>query len=427
MAWYDKNRLRLGAWPHAPKLSLRRSAQKGGHRAQGSTKYFAPWYRAAQQSAQTAQRIARALSARRIALPVLLGLGAAVWLFSRELSKPVTDSVTGVTQTPRELLAGFTWSTRATWALLGVLSLVVLRDLAYIIRLRILTLGKLRWRQCLDSILLWEFASSLTPSVVGGSAVAILILNREGMPVGRSAAVVFVTALLDELFYILAVPVVALGVWVGGGAFFPSRAEFVGWGSQSLPVLFAVGFGVIVLLTTLILLGVLVAPTGVSRAVMRVFRMGFLKRWKEAAAQWSADLVVASEEFRTRGWRFWAKAFGATSLAWLARFLTLNMVLLIFYSAVPHAAVLGRQLVMWVILLISPTPGSTGVAEILLPMFLGDLTGLGYLAMVAVIWRGVTYFPYLFAGALVLPGWLARTAKGTGRRRRSRGKKEVAA
>ena len=77
-------------------------------------------------------------------------------------------------------------------------------------------------------------------------------------------------------------------------------------------------------------------------------------------------------------------------MAWLARFLTLNMVLLIFYSAVPHAAVLGRQLVMWVILLISPTPGSTGVAEILLPMFLGDLTGLGYLAMVAVIWRGVT-------------------------------------
>jgi uncharacterized membrane protein YbhN (UPF0104 family) len=93
---------------------------------------------------------------------------------------------------------------------------------------------------------------------------------------------------------------------------------------------------------------------------------------------------------------------------------------------VPHAAVLARQLVMWVILLISPTPGSTGIAEILLPAFIGDLTGLGYLALVAVIWRGVTYFPYLFAGALVLPGWLGRTARGAGRRQRHRGPKEVA-
>lgn len=427
MAWYDINRIRLGAWPRNLKLSLRKGGNGGKHRAPASTKYFAPWYRAAQQSAQTAQRIARALSARRIAIPVLLGLGAALWLFARELHQPVTDPVTGLTQSPKELLAGFTWSPRATWALLGVLALVVLRDAAYILRLRILTLQKLRWRQCLDSILLWEFASALTPSVVGGSAVAILILNREGLPVGRSAAVVFVTALLDELFYILAVPLVALGVWAAGGAFFPTSSTLTRWGSNSLPMLFGLGFGVILLLTTLILLGVLVAPSGVSRAVQRLFRLGFLKRWKGAAAQWSADLVVASAEFRNSGWRFWAKAFGATSLAWLARFLTLNMVLLIFYNTVPHAAVLGRQLVMWVIMLISPTPGSTGVAEILLPMFIGDLTGLGYLALVAVIWRGVTYFPYLFAGALVLPGWLGRTARGVSRRRRSRGKKEVAA
>ncbi|MEY5043025.1 MAG: hypothetical protein RJA19_252 [Bacteroidota bacterium] len=427
MAWYDKNRLRMGTWRKPLKLAARAHTPEASLFKSSAAKHQAPWYRAAQQSARTAQRIARALSARRIAIPLLLGLGAAVWLFTRELNQPVIDPVTGTAQTTAELLSGYTWSTRATWALLGVLSLVLLRDAAYILRLRLLTLGQLRWRQCLDSILLWEFASALTPSVVGGSAVAILILNREGMPVGRSAAVVFVTALLDELFYILAVIGVGLGVWAAGGAFFPSSSTLTHWGSNSLPVLFGVGFGVIVLLTTLILMGVLVAPSGVSNAVQRLFRARILKRWAGAAAQWSADLVVASAEFRNSGWRFWAKAFGATSLAWLARFLTLNMVLLIFYSAVPHAAVLGRQLVMWVILLISPTPGSTGVAEILLPLFLGDLMELGYLALVAVIWRGVTYFPYLFAGALVLPGWLARTAKGTGRRRRSRGKKEVAA
>lgn len=420
MAWFNKNRLWLRPLRNPVRLAMPRANRPFPAR------HHAPWYRAAQRSAETAQRIGRALSARRIAIPVLLGLGAAIWLFSQQLGQPITDPATGVTSTPKELLGAFVWTTQATWALVGVVLLVLLRDAAYMLRLRILSLGTLRWRQCFDSIVLWEFASALTPSVVGGSAVAILILNREGMPVGRSAATVFVTALMDELFYILAVPVVAIGVLASGGAFFPTETTLPGWGSASLPVLFGVGLAIIVVLTTLILLGVLVAPVGIGNAVLKLFRLPGLRRWQGAAVRWSADLVTASRAFRQSGWRFWAGAFGATSLSWMARFLTLNFVLLIFYNTVPHAAVLARQLVMWVILLISPTPGSTGIAEILLPAFIGDLTGLGYLALVAVIWRGVTYFPYLFAGALVLPGWLGRTARGAGRRQRHRGPKEVA-
>ena len=121
--------------------------------------------------------------------------------------------------------------------------------------------------------------------------------------------------------------------------------------------------------------------------------------------------LVASDAMRGKGWRLWARAMGATAVSWTARFLTLNCLLLVFFESVPHAAVLGRQLVMWIILMISPTPGSAGFAEAALPAFIGDVTGLAYLAVVAVLWRLFTYFPYLFAGALVLPSWLARTRR----------------
>ena len=57
--------------------------------------------------------------------------------------------------------------------------MVVIRDLGYMYRIRVLTDKYLSWRKSFDVIMLWEFASALTPSVVGGSGIAIFILNRE--------------------------------------------------------------------------------------------------------------------------------------------------------------------------------------------------------------------------------------------------------
>ena len=69
-------------------------------------------------------------------------------------------------------------------------------------RIRLLTDNKIKWRNSFDVIMLWEFASALTPSVVGGSAVALFIVNKEIKNIGKATAIVMITALLDELFYI---------------------------------------------------------------------------------------------------------------------------------------------------------------------------------------------------------------------------------
>ena len=100
------------------------------------------------------------------------------------------------------------WTSQsALWILLAVLFMVG-RDLFYIIRIRLLTHKELGWKSGFYVIMLWEFASALSPGVVGGAAVAMFILNREKIALGRSTAIVIVTAMLDNLFYVLMIPLV---------------------------------------------------------------------------------------------------------------------------------------------------------------------------------------------------------------------------
>lgn len=310
----------------------------------------------------------------------------------------------------KDMLADQRWTMYSFLALLGALLTVVIRDLGYMYRIRSLTDNAISWRKSFDVIMLWEFASALTPSVVGGSGVAIFILNREGINLGKSTATVFVTAMMDELFYIVTVPVVILIVgsadifpesWVGGTGVF-----------ASVKPLFYAGYGFIVLLTTIIFLSIFFFPYGFKRLLMRLFTVKILRRWLRRATQVGEEIVISSEELKGKRMGYWIRPFIATMISWTARFFTLNFIFLAFISSFDHFVVYARQLVMWVIMLISPTPGSSGVAELALDSFFRDIIPTSIvLLLVTLLWRLLTYFPYLFLGVAVLPGWIRRTSK----------------
>lgn len=343
--------------------------------------------------------------------PVVIGVASAAALIWFGAQYPVTDPETGATSTSWELLRQFAWSTRSSYALLGVLGCVLVRDLGYIIRLRVLSFGAFNWRQATENILLWELASALTPSVVGGSAVAVVILKRDGLRWGKSLATVFATAMMDEAFYLLAVPLAFLWATSGGHAIFPdvpAGFESAAWGAQSV---FWLAYAFIATLTATMLFGLVLKPQATHRLLLWAKSTRVLKRWSERIGAWADDLLEASHTIRNAPLRYWVKGFAATCSSWTARFVTLNMVLLVFYPQVEHAAVLARQLLLWLVLSISPTPGSSGAAELGLPAFLSDLTGLAYIAAVVLLWRTFTYFIYLVAGAFVLPSWLVRTQR----------------
>jgi uncharacterized protein (TIRG00374 family) len=140
-----------------------------------------------------------------------------------------------------------------------------------------------------------------------------------------------------------------------------------------------------------------------------MFSWKLLRKWRRKSLDTGNEIMEASKEYKDKSFSFWAKALGSTYFSWMARFLTVNFLVLAFVSGADQILIFGRQLVMWVILLISPTPGGAGVAEFAFNGFLGDLIPFGLAAILALLWRLFSYYPYLFIGAIILPGWIQKT------------------
>jgi uncharacterized protein (TIRG00374 family) len=341
------------------------------------------------------QEALKLFTPRRIAIPVIIGLGAASYMllsnFDIEAFKKVEVNSTFV------------------FCILLAFAMMLIRDLAYMYRIRVLTDKQLTWRKAFDVIMLWEFASAITPSVVGGSGVALFILNKEGINLGRSTAVVMVTALLDELFYLLMVPLVLL--MVGVNNLFPVelQKEIFGitFGTKGI---FISGYIFILILTSTITYAVFISPVRFKKILFSIFKIRILKKWRLSAVRTSNDLIITSNELKGKPISFWAKAFGSTLFSWTARFWVVNFIILAFASASfqQHMLIYARQLVMWVIMLISPTPGGSGIAEFAFSGFLREFTPTGLSEALALLWRLISYYPYLFIGAIVLPRWIKR-------------------
>lgn len=330
---------------------------------------------------------------RRIIIPVVIGLAVASYLLYDSFDKEVFSQV------------HLSWKSYL-WLFCALL-LMGVRDVSYMYRIRLLTDKQLSWRKSFDVIMLWEFASSVTPSVVGGSAVALFIVNKEGINMGKTTAIVMITALLDELFYIIMVPIVF--ILVGGSKLFIAAREIVIFGmTLGSKQIFIVGYLFILMLTSIIVYGVFINPRGFKWILLKVFKLPFLRKWRTKAQETGDEIIITSKEMKGKPFGFWFKAFFATFFSWTARFWVVNFLILAFVSVNDHFIIYARQLVMWVIMLISPTPGSSGVAEFAFSDFLGDFITPGLSPTLAILWRLFSYYPYLFIGAIILPYWIRR-------------------
>jgi len=383
------------------------------------------------------------LRGSKIWIPVLIGLGMAVYLLHSSLTAvryeadlvgpyswvdgngdgiidPTSDQEfqistdgTGGYQriTYNETLQRVDWTGRALLFLGLALLCLVIRVMAYIIRLKVLSDGAFNWRQCRDIVLLWEFASAVTPSVVGGSAIAVFFLNREGMSLGKGTAIVMVTAMMDELFYVTMVPLIL--ITVGGAALFPDDWQMRLFGQElTAEGFFWVGYSFTFVLLFILIYAVFINPRAFRFILLKIFSLPFLLRWKYRIVQWGNDLMATSKELKGKPFSYWIKGLSATYVSWTFRFILLNCLLLMVVPSIDDLLAFAKQLVMWMIMLISPTPGSSGVAEFAFYQFFGgSVVPLSLVGLLAILWRLLSYFPYLFAGVLILPRWLARTSK----------------
>lgn len=341
-------------------------------------------------------RVLKIFKFKRVIIPVILGLGVVMYLILRDFDA--------------EPFRNIRWTQYSALWLFIALLMMVTRDVAYMYRIRLLTDKELSWRRSFDVIMLWEFASSVTPSIVGGSAAALYIVTKEGIRPGRATAIVMITALLDELFYITMVPIII--IIVGTSQLFASESSYLFINTKlGMQGIFIIGYLFILALTIIISYGVFAQPRGFKWILLRLFKLPFLRKWRYQAAEAGDDIIITSAELRGKPAIFWIRAYLATWFSWTARFWVVNFLILSITPVGQHFLIYARQLVMWVIMLISPTPGSSGVAEFLFSDFLGDFIPLGLTAAVALLWRLVSYYPYIIIGAIVLPNWIRRVFK----------------
>nr|WP_320058000.1 lysylphosphatidylglycerol synthase transmembrane domain-containing protein [uncultured Bacteroides sp.] len=324
-----------------------------------------------------------------ILLPVIIGLSVVAWLFYQEFNAA--------------LFAGIHFSTQMLVGILMAFLLMFGRDLGLMWRFRVITDNTLTWRQTFNVNMLCEFTSAVTPSSVGGSSLIVLFLNKEGINMGRSSALMISCLFLDELFLVLACPLALLLF---------SFDELFGDPtilSSGIKILFFAVYIAIVLWTFLLYIALFKRPEYVKRLLLALFCLPFLRRWRKGVETLTENLVLSSGEMSRKPFLFWLKAFGSTCLSWFSRYLVVNALFFAFSTQGDHVLAFARQLILWVVMTISPTPGGSGLSEYFFQVYYADFFSVAGMALVvAFVWRVISYYMYLIIGAIIIPNWIKK-------------------
>lgn len=335
----------------------------------------------------------------KILIPVFIGVFVVIFMLINDAqSQNITDVWNSINFSFTTIL----FITLAWMCMIG-------RDFGLSWRFRTLTNKDISWKQAIKINFLCEFTSCVTPSAVGGSSFGVFYLNHEGIDFGRATTLVFTTIFLDELFFVVICPIIAL--LIPDGLLF--KSELAGF-TQGLEVTFWIVYGAITVWTLILLWGVIINPNGIRKALIHIFSLRFLKRWQPKVISFGDNMILTSGSLKKKNLLWWARAFFATALSWSSRFLT---VYALFAAFVPEAMsdqwlIFARQIVVWVVLIAVPTPGGSGVSEWLFTEFYANLIpSMGMAIILAISWRIVSYYIYLLIGATLVPRWISETVK----------------
>jgi glycosyltransferase 2 family protein len=336
------------------------------------------------------KKIFETLNPNKVWIPVLIGLGIVFFMFYLDPNVN-TKTLKGVFDA-------------SVWGVVIAVFLILCRDVGYIYRIREITDRQLTWVRAIYVIILWEFASAVTPSIVGGTAVAVFILNKEGIKLGKAIAYVMVTAILDNLFFVIGAPII---LFFAKGNIFPvSRVMEMKLG-RSLEVLFWMSYGLYAFYSLVMALALFYKPRIFKWVLLKIYSIKWLRKWKHSANEYGNQIIEASKELIGKNYKYWFTIIGATIFIWSSRYLMLNALIGAYDSLTlnEHIIIFARQVIMWIVMMISPTPGSSGTAEFFFAQFFAQFLS-GYTFVTSILWRLLSYYPYLLLGAIFLPRWI---------------------
>ncbi len=340
------------------------------------------------------QEVLQSVRASRVILPILIGVGVVAYLFWQQFD-------------PQEW-AAIDWNTATLFWVSVSLLLLVVRHLAYAMRLYILSEHDFSYKKCIKLVFIWEFSSAVSPTSIGGSAVALFVLAQEKLSAARTATLVLYTVVLDTAFFVFTLPLLYLiygASMIRPGA--ESLANLGGWG-----VTFLFAYCAMAVYGLFLAWGLFISPRQIGRLLNWLASWRLLNRFEERFASLGNDMVAASQHMRNQPPPWHLGAFLSTAVAWSFRFLLLNCLFIAFVdlstSMFTQFGLYARLEAMFVIIAFSPTPGGAGFVEVLFKNFLTDYVAGNATSsvLIATIWRLFTYYAYLLAGVIIIPDWI---------------------
>lgn len=347
------------------------------------------------------KQINKQFSYTRIAAVIALSLGISAYLI--------------YTSFDYKAISHIQWAQDAFgWLAFGALMMVA-RHIGYMYRLRLITDNKLSWYQSFNVISLWEFSSAITPSTVGGAAIAIYFMKKEKLSLGKSAATSMLTIFLDQVF--LAAGGLILFVLLGGNAMFATDAQCR---SQSeLPMMSAfhnmqtiyfLGYGLFAIIISLLAYGLFINAHAFKSLLSSLFSLPMLKKWRSDALQTGDDMILTSHELKHKSKGFWWKLFISTAITWIAFFMIPICIVHAFFdpTLADLPVIFSRMFAIWMLMLLPISPGGAGIAELTFSAMMCDFTDPALVATLALLWRLLSFYPYLLLGVVILPRWVNR-------------------
>jgi uncharacterized protein (TIRG00374 family) len=236
----------------------------------------------------------------------------------------------------------------------------------------------------------------LTPAGAGGGPAQLFGLVRSGMSVGRAAAANFASVLVNLIFLSLA----GLGAWWLGAA---SEVEGV-----QLPLdisaakLFewsAAGFGLIAALIILFA----VNPRPARKLALRVFGRG---RRVRTLLRWLQELHGSLIIYVRKGKLALFLAVLAGTLHFGGRFLLGWAVLRGFGIDAGFWNIVLLHVMIQFLMYFMPTPGGSGVAEIITPAVMSPFMPSSLLVAYTVVWRFFLTYLTVAVGGGILFRWI---------------------
>jgi uncharacterized protein (TIRG00374 family) len=253
-----------------------------------------------------------------------------------------------------------------------------------------ITLGA-SWRSCIVHV----FLAGVTPSQTGGAAAQVYVLYLEGMKALDATVVCFVGGFITTVI-----------VLMSGATFLLFKPELL---VPELRTISRVAFGVYVAILAAIIL-TLTHPEGFKRIlrwlltrIPRVRNTRAVERVSHTIDNYH-DLMTG---FFLRGKLIFFTGLALTALIYVNKFLIGWVVLRGLGLEADVGQVLYLQIIPLLIFYFSPTPGSSGLAEVSTMAAMAPVLPRSYQGIYVLLWRFFTLLINMIVGAGVVMSYLS--------------------